>query len=76
MSLLKLPFELPFHEVLKCRHFHPAEIAKQLNSSSGEALVACTLSSETHRFIDIVDKMRKPLKGMVFTNGPADLVST
>lgn len=52
----------------------PTGVAKQLNSSSAEALVACMLSKDAHHFIDAVDEMKKPLKSMVFTNGPAEEV--
>eukprot|EP00983_Pelagomonas_calceolata_P082226 1155852-Pelagomonas_calceolata.AAC.1 len=46
-------------------------VAKQLNTSSAEALVACVLTEDAHQFIDAIHEMKKPLKSMVFTNGPA-----
>eukprot|EP00983_Pelagomonas_calceolata_P116423 1160302-Pelagomonas_calceolata.AAC.2 len=46
-------------------------VARQLNSSSAEALVACVLTEDAHLFIDTIHEMKKPLKSMVFTNGPA-----
>jgi len=46
-------------------------VAKQLNTSSAEALVACVLTEDAHHFIDAIHEMKKPLKSMVFTNGPA-----
>eukprot|EP00983_Pelagomonas_calceolata_P068536 1149963-Pelagomonas_calceolata.AAC.1 len=51
-------------------------VTRQVNlSSSTLGLVGCTLSAEAHQFLNKIHEMRKPLKGIMFTNGPANHVS-
>uniref|UniRef100_A0A6S8Q6W5 Uncharacterized protein n=1 Tax=Dunaliella tertiolecta TaxID=3047 RepID=A0A6S8Q6W5_DUNTE len=48
-------------------------VTRQVNlSSSTLGLVGCTLSAEAHQFLNKIHEMRKPLKGIMFTNGPAN----
>ena len=57
-------------------HTHAlTEVAIGLSSSSAEAVVGCSLSTDAHQLIDFIHELKRPLKGITFTTGPADSVS-
>lgn len=49
-------------------------LAAQVNASGSEALVGCLLSAEAKDLVKQLDAVQKPLKSVVFTNGPAQAV--
>ncbi len=51
-------------------------VTLQVNASgSVEALFGCTLTSEALQIARLIDTFRKPLKSILFTNGPPTPVS-